>query len=252
MSVAKKSQSSAICINQAYGSVSVVGQGVQTCPPTARAVVPRATNPSQPRSVLVTPLSGYTVASSVTPNQSIDKVLLKAESKVGKAGSHKMFTLRNINTGIVSRDDVKRAIKSQLQGDIVAGEFDVGIVSGGNVISIRSEADVKEFWADIRMGRKAVLWCDGLKEKPTESTTSVKCKKRKGTSGVEVDVNESDEDTSQTVKRPAVKKRKTAQEEREERVQNTIEELKEKHGASFTPMQVQIWAKWLLVIYIPA
>jgi len=129
---------------------------------------------------------------------------------------------------------VKRAIKSQLQGDIVAGEFDVGIVSGGNVISIRSEADVKEFWADIRMGRKAVLWCDGLKEKPTESATSVKCKKRKGTSDVELNVNESDEDR----KRPAVKKRKTAQEEREELVQNTIEELKEKHGTSFTPMQI--------------
>lgn len=62
------------------------------------------------------------------------------------------------------------------------------------------------------MGRKAVLWCNGLKRKPTESATSVRCKKRKGTSDVELDENESDEDTSQTV---AVKKRKTTQEERE-------------------------------------
>jgi len=56
-------------------------------------------------------------------------------------------------------------------------------------------------------------------------------------------VNESDEDTSQTVKRPAVKKRKTAQEEREECVQHTIEELKEKHGTSFVLMLVRIWAE---------
>lgn len=47
-----------------------------------------------------------------------------------------MFILCNVNTGIVSCDNVKRAIKTQLQGDIVAGKFGIGIVSGGNVISI--------------------------------------------------------------------------------------------------------------------
>lgn len=56
-----------------------------------------------------------------------------------------MLILCNVNTGIVSRDNVKRAIKTQLQGDIVAGKFDIGIVSGGNVISIRSGADMKEW-----------------------------------------------------------------------------------------------------------
>ena len=60
-----------------------------------------------------------------------------------------------VNTGqVVSREDVKCVIKTQLQGDIVAGEFDVGIVSSASVISIRSEADVKELWADIQMGKK--------------------------------------------------------------------------------------------------
>ena len=55
---------------------------------------------------------------------------------------------------------------------------------------------------------------------------------------LQLDENESDEDTSQTAKRPSVKKRKTVQEEREERVQSTIEKLKEMHGAGFTPMQI--------------
>ena len=157
-----------------------------------------------------------------------------------------MFTLRNVNTGqVVSREDVKCVIKTQLQGDIVAGEFDVGIVSSASVISIRSEADVKELWADIQMGKKTILWCDGLKEKPTESVTNVRRKKRKGSSDMELqlDENESDEDTSQTAKRPSVKKRKILQEEREERVQSTIEKLKEKHGAGFTPMQIRIWGE---------
>ena len=80
-----------------------------------------------------------------------------------------MFTLCNSDMSlIVSPDDVKWAITTQLQGNIIAGDFDVGIVSGGNVISIRSQADLQEVWADIQVGKKAVLWCDGLKVKPAE------------------------------------------------------------------------------------
>jgi hypothetical protein len=140
----------------------MVSQGVQAW---ARAVVlPAATNPPQPRLVLVTPQAGHALISSVSghsllssvvaapSHQNVDKVLVKTVTKVGK-GSHKMFTLPNVDTGVVvARDDVKRAIKSQLQGGIVTGDFDVGIVSGDNVI--RSKAVVRELWADIRTGRK--------------------------------------------------------------------------------------------------
>ena len=125
-----KDQPSAICINHAYGSMSVVGQGIQTYSPMTRAVVPVTHLPhTQPRSVLVTPLSQHSPISSITA-----------------ASIHQSLT-RYLNTGqVVSRDDV--------HGDIVAGEFDVGIVSSASVISIQSEADVKELWADIEMGGK--------------------------------------------------------------------------------------------------
>ena len=60
--------------------------------------------------------------------------------------------------------------------------------------------------------------------------------KRKGSSYTELD--ESDEDIKQIAKQPVGKKKKTIQEEREERVQTTIEKLKERHGATYTPMQI--------------
>ena len=42
----------------------------------------------------------------------------------------------------------------------------------------------------------------------------------------------------------SAKKRKgAAQEEREERVQETIKVLKEKHGTLFTPMQIRVWSE---------
>ena len=49
-------------------------------------------------------------------------------------------------------------------------DFDVGFVSvGGSVISIRNPVDLAEVWADICKGYKVVLWCDGLKVKPTSA-----------------------------------------------------------------------------------
>ena len=60
----------------------------------------------------------------------IQKVLLKAISKVGNSGS-KMFTLRSIDSvKVASRDTLKAEIQGQFRGDIVSNDFDVGYVSG--------------------------------------------------------------------------------------------------------------------------
>ena len=67
---------------------------------------------------------------------------------------------------ITSRDDLKNEIRTQIQGDIVLSEFDVGFFSAsGILISIRNPVDLADIWADIKKGNKVVLWCDGLKVK---------------------------------------------------------------------------------------
>ena len=53
----------------------------------------------------------------------------------------------------------------------------------------------------------------------------------------------SDEDFKQIAKRAVGKMKNTIQEEREEHVQTTIKKLKERHGATYTPMQIRIWSE---------
>jgi len=36
------------------------------------------------------------------------------------------------------------------------------IDNGGKVISLRTQADVLELWADIKQGKSCQIWCDGL------------------------------------------------------------------------------------------
>jgi hypothetical protein len=78
---------------------------------------------------------------------------LKAVSKTGK--QFKLFTLRSFPVDqIVSRECLKAMIKSQLHGDLISGDFDVGYVNGSSVISIRALEDLTEFWSATRKGSK--------------------------------------------------------------------------------------------------
>ena len=55
-------------------------------------------------------------------------------------------------------------IKEQLEGDIISGAFDVGIMQGTVVVNVRSQEDLNDVWMEARRGGKVVLWCDALKE----------------------------------------------------------------------------------------
>ena len=66
-----------------------------------------------------------------------------------------------------------------------------------------------------------MLWCDGLKLGPSDGNTAKQPKR------VELDGDE----------QGSTRKKNTAQQMREECVQNALESLKVKHGTSFNPMQ---------------
>ena len=120
------------------------------------------------RPVIVTPLGPSAIALPGTfcrpvpvPPNITGKMILKAASKTGK--QFKLFTLRAINSDqIVSREDLKRLIRSQL-GDLVWRDFVVGSVNGNKVITIRTHADVSELWCDVK-NKSCMLWCDGLRD----------------------------------------------------------------------------------------
>ena len=164
----------AVCINN---NVSVLGstQGY-----IQQAIIP---NNTHPRTVFVTPLTSTltpvmsrppttsTTVSVVKKPQSPIKVLLKAVSKVGK--NNKMFTLRIVNANMASCDSLKSVIKSQLQKDIISGEFDFGYMKSSNMISIRTQPDLAEIWSEIRSGKSITMWCDGLRDASKKRTYSM-------------------------------------------------------------------------------
>lgn len=191
-------------------------------------------SPSAVWPVIMTPLPEK---STSTNSQTISKILLKAVSKVGK--DSKLFTLRDVPR-VVSRDELRSTIKRQLKEDVITGEFDVGVVKGSNIISIRNQADLQDFWADILAGKNTILWCDGLKNSSTQGRSGM-CTKRKRNSP---DENESEGESDEPPKKSAPKKKKVS-EEREECVQTTVKKLKEKHGSKFTQMQVRIWSEMI-------
>lgn len=116
-------------------------------------------------------------------------------------------------------------------------DFDVGFVSGNSVISTRNPGDLAEVWSDIKRGRKVVLWCDGLKTKLASVSTNSAPSNRQRRSR-ESEGDETDEESDDLCAR--FQKKLSAKEAREEKLQSTIEKLKEKHGTLFTPMQIQI------------
>ena len=89
----------------------------------------------------------------------VDKLILKATHRGGK--EFKLFVLRNVDCG-KGCDNLKSTIKKQLQDDIIQSDFDVGIDNGGKVISLRTQADVLELWAEIKC-KSCQIWCDRLK-----------------------------------------------------------------------------------------
>ena len=161
----------------------------------------------------------------------INKVLIKAFSKQSKK-EWKTFTLRNIDTTVVCTvSHLKDVIKTQLQGD-VHGHFDVGYLQGSNHVTFRSACDIKEVWTDALKGSSVVLWCDGLR---TEQTNPLASRKRKNAI-VSSDESSEDEQGRANKKR----KRNTAVKSREEKVEEVVNSLKEKHNKLYTPMQYRI------------
>ena len=157
--------------------------------------------------------------------------MLKAVCK-GASKEAKLFTLRNVmQSSIISCDNLRSLIKSQLSDDIIKGPFDVGVVqNNSSAVSFRSAEDIAEFWEYIRNGKNITLWCDGM----------ISSKKRKKTVDDIPDTDDEDSDF------PKQKRRNKTTSAREDKIDDLVVSLKSKHGSLYTPMQFRIWAEMVV------
>ena len=207
-------------------TLAVIGSNVTVASGSVRSS-------NQPiRHVTVTPL--LTGRQAVYRDYEIEKILLKAVCKVNgakksKNAGPKTFTLRSIDGNqVCSSKDLKGVIRTQLEDDIVDSDFEVGVIQGSNVVSIRTRDDMIDVWKDVKKGVKVVLWCNGLRP-------SI-CKRKRSPQNEDSDSDEEREPITKA-------KRSKKAEEREDKVHDILKQLKEKHGKSFLPMQLRIWSE---------
>lgn len=87
------------------------------------------------------------------------------------------------------------------------------------MVSARSKEDLAEIWSSQLNGDKIVLWCDGL------ASSGAICKWNK--------IADSDSGDSDTIPNPNPKKKTK---DREDCVQEILDELKKEHGDRYTIM----------------
>lgn len=149
----------------------------------------------------------------------------------------KIFMLRNLSAShFSSLDCLKGQISSQLGESVVSadGDYDVGYMKGTSRLCIHSEGDLDEIWSKISRGVACTLWCDGLA--PQEKSKSVS--KRLYYDG-------SDSDPENLSPLPPKKKKMSAIEEKNQRVQELIRSIQDKHGEKFTKIQYRLWAEMI-------
>lgn len=228
---------SVVTVNNGAGGGVTLGQ-----------VYPRSGVTQAAGRVVVTPLTSREasqISSAVRPHSLVNKVLIKAFVK-GCKKDFKMFTIRNINTHeVTSVDKLRQVIKGQLGDEVTQNKFDVGYLQGANFVTVRNAEDLVEVWMNIQKGISVILWCDGLKK---IGKSSQACRSQAISSS---DSSDDDDGASKKRKKKSRnddvednrKKRKKA-DERDKKVQDTIDLLSEKHGdKTYTPMQYRVWSE---------
>lgn len=142
-----------------------------------------------------------------------------------KRADHKTFVLHGVNVGeLKSMSEFRKVLQTQLGDKVIDRdcEFDFGYYKGTKRIWVRGDYDIK----DLLSTKSLTLWCEGRskkrKRKPSESSGS-------------------GEDF-----RSVKKKKKTTSEERMDKVDDIVDDLRAKHKNIYTNMQYRVWAETIV------
>ena len=124
--------------------------------------------------------------------------------------------------------ELRKEIYKQFGAELVSStlDFSVGYIKGNSKVTIRSPADVEDVWNMITSkGETVNLWYDRVTKRDEESSE-----------------NESEQEDC-TVRPKSKKKKLSALEKKNERVESLVEKLRKKHSGKFTTLQFRLWAE---------
>ena len=158
-----------------------------------------------------------------------------------KKSDYKTFLIRNIDMDNLDGVNGIRSLLKEELGDQYLPKglhFDIGFFKGNKQVWMRNDKDAEEVLRNLRMKYECTLWCSGKTDKQ-------KAKKRPAERDA-TDSNDSDSEQEQTrKKKKKTGKRKTMQEEKRERTDDTVDELVEKH-TKYTHLQYRVWAETIV------
>ena len=99
-------------------------------------------------------------------------------------------------------------------------------MKGSTKVSIRSPADVADIWTHFNRRDQIVLWCEGVRRKISHLA--------------ELSGSESDEETSEKTKQ---EEKAVSLGRKNNRVEDIVCTLREKHGDHYTTIQYCLWAE---------
>ena len=140
------------------------------------------------------------------------------------------YVLRGVGScNVITPMHLKQQILEQFGSKLVSHrlDFPIGYTKLGSKLWIRTDADVNDVWSFLARGDSVSLWCHGLQSPNSE---------------------EDDTDDGSPVRKPKSKKRKkrhTAIDERNERIEDFVCQLRDRHGSKYNQLQYRLWAEML-------
>ena len=141
------------------------------------------------------------------------------------------YILRDVTKAAVSTPmHLRKELYEQFGAELISSDLDfaVGYMKGNSKVTIHSSADIDDVWtlSSSSKGETVVLWCDRVKKRNAEFSD---------------DDSELEDDI-----RPKTKKKKlSALEKKNERVESIVQKLRSKHGGKYTTIQLRLWAEVL-------
>ena len=171
------------------------------------------------------PVNGYDMNEDSDTSDTVEPVLVSASVKImcpdGKRADHKTFMMRNVNVdNIQSMASFRKELHVQFGSKFIndSNEFDFGYYKGTKRLWVRNDSDLEEL-IKLLQTKSVTVWCDGQKKKRKISESS-----------------ESDEEFHR------MKKKKSKVDEKGDKIDDLVDNLREKHGISYSNLQYRVWA----------
>lgn len=170
--------------------------------------------------------------SSTLPTLSVKVIHPNKKSDV------KLFILRNIELQCFDQPEKVRKLLVNQLADKVSNKpnFDFGYFEGNKRVWVKGIEDLREIRQSLESREKSgvVLWCMGK--------AGSRCTKRPGS-----DCDSDSEDDAEIGKNYKAKKKKEAKrsryDEKLERIDEMVDELKQKHSNTYNSIQYRVWAE---------